>query len=400
MRIISMAKENNLSDFLSDIASAIREKKGTAEPINAQDFASEIASIETGGGMVVDAPIKDVNFYDYDGTRLYSYSWDEIESMTELPPLPEREGLICEGWNYTLEQIKEQPYRKADVGAIYVTDDGKSRFYISVFNPQKRVGVNPSSGNGGVDFIIDWGDGTNENVSAKADWVYHDYLNEGDYVITVGNESRITLTDSGSKAFSFSNGFLRKVECGNNLTIGYQGLQNDVNLKSISVSSTSHLDYTCFSGCLSLEAYMCKSGVRPSNRLFYESGIQIVSIAPMSGAQIIGEYTFYNCKALRRVCIPMGVTSINNRAFYGSGIICVYIPPSVLSIATYAFYSCNSLRELDFSHHTSIPTLGSSALPSSSLFSKIIVPDELYDEWIATSGWTSYASKIVKASEQ
>lgn len=398
-----MAKENNLSDFLSDIASAIREKKGTTEPINAQDFASEIASIETGGGMVVDAPIKDVNFYDYDGTRLYSYSWDEIVAMTELPPLPEREGLICEGWNYTLEQIKEQPYRKADVGAIYVTDDGKSRFYISVLKPNERVGVNPSNSLGGVDFIIDWGDGTNENVSAKADWVYHYYLNEGDYVITVGNESRITLTDSGSKAFSFSSGFLRKVECGNNLTIGYQGLIDDRNLKSISVSSTSYLEYTCFSGCLSLEAYMCKSGVRPSNRLFYGSGIQIVSIAPIGGdsdVQFIGEYTFYNCKALRRVCIPMGVTSIKNRAFYGSGIMCVYIPPSVLSIATYAFNSCSSLRELDFSHHTSIPTLGSYALPSGSLFSKIIVPDALYDEWIATSGWTSYASKIVKASEQ
>lgn len=45
-----MGKDNNLHDFLSDVANAIREKKGTTEPINAQDFASEIASIETGGG--------------------------------------------------------------------------------------------------------------------------------------------------------------------------------------------------------------------------------------------------------------------------------------------------------------------------------------------------------------
>lgn len=49
MQIINMAKNNNLSDFLSDIADAIREKKGSSEPINAQDFSSEIASIETGG---------------------------------------------------------------------------------------------------------------------------------------------------------------------------------------------------------------------------------------------------------------------------------------------------------------------------------------------------------------
>lgn len=44
-----MAKDNNLGDYLADIADAIRTKKGTTEPINAQDFASEIASLEGGG---------------------------------------------------------------------------------------------------------------------------------------------------------------------------------------------------------------------------------------------------------------------------------------------------------------------------------------------------------------
>ena len=42
-----------LNEFLTSIADAIREKKGTTEPINAQNFASEIGSIETGGGAVV-----------------------------------------------------------------------------------------------------------------------------------------------------------------------------------------------------------------------------------------------------------------------------------------------------------------------------------------------------------
>lgn len=45
-----MAKYNNLTDFLTDVADAIREKKGTSEPINPQDFSDEIASIEVGGG--------------------------------------------------------------------------------------------------------------------------------------------------------------------------------------------------------------------------------------------------------------------------------------------------------------------------------------------------------------
>ena len=45
-----MSKENNLKDFLTDIADAVREKKGTSEPINAQNLSEEIRGIESGGG--------------------------------------------------------------------------------------------------------------------------------------------------------------------------------------------------------------------------------------------------------------------------------------------------------------------------------------------------------------
>lgn len=39
-----------LTDFLTGIADAIREKKGTSDPINAQDFADEIRGLSAGGG--------------------------------------------------------------------------------------------------------------------------------------------------------------------------------------------------------------------------------------------------------------------------------------------------------------------------------------------------------------
>ena len=45
-----MAKNNNLTDFLTGVADAIRTKKGATELINPQNFESEILSIETGGG--------------------------------------------------------------------------------------------------------------------------------------------------------------------------------------------------------------------------------------------------------------------------------------------------------------------------------------------------------------
>lgn len=42
-----MSKQNNLTDFLTDIANSIRNKKGTTAKINPQNFSQEIRSIET-----------------------------------------------------------------------------------------------------------------------------------------------------------------------------------------------------------------------------------------------------------------------------------------------------------------------------------------------------------------
>lgn len=43
-----MSKENNIQDLLHDVADAIREKKGTEELINPQDFSNEIKNLPSG----------------------------------------------------------------------------------------------------------------------------------------------------------------------------------------------------------------------------------------------------------------------------------------------------------------------------------------------------------------
>jgi surface protein len=50
MESINMAKNDNLVHYLIDIANAIREKNGTSDPINAQDFADEIKNGGNSGG--------------------------------------------------------------------------------------------------------------------------------------------------------------------------------------------------------------------------------------------------------------------------------------------------------------------------------------------------------------
>jgi hypothetical protein len=53
----------------------------------------------------------------------------------------------------------------------------------------------------------------------------------------------------------------------------------------------------------------------------------------------------------------------------------------------------------DFRASKSVPTLeGTFVFNNIPSDCKIVVPDALYDEWIAATNWSSYASYIIKAS--
>lgn len=185
-----MAKNDNLTDFLKDVADAIRAKKGTSALINPQDFSSEIASIQSGvGGGSASVSPKAVNFRDYDGTILHSYTKEEFLALAELPELPTQEGLTCQEWNWTLADAQEYvaEYGVLEVGATYITDDGKTRLYIEIAS-QGRMDVplyfQQTIANG---VTIDWGDGSaTETLSGTGNVnTTHKYADIGKYVITL-----------------------------------------------------------------------------------------------------------------------------------------------------------------------------------------------------------------------
>lgn len=76
-----------------------------------------------------------IRFFDYDGTIVASYT----EVPESLPPNPTHEGLTAQGWNWTLEDIATQfeSTGACDVGQMYITDDGKTRIYITVSDQTK-----------------------------------------------------------------------------------------------------------------------------------------------------------------------------------------------------------------------------------------------------------------------
>ena len=366
-----MAKNDNLKDFLTDVADAIREKKGTTDLINPQDFSAEIASIKSGGGAVA-VSAKAVNFRDYDGTILHSYTKDEFLALTELPPLPTREGLICQGWtcdfSYAVEYVSE--YGMLEVGASYITDDGKTRLYITIA-AEGRMDVplyfNQSIENG---VKIDWGDGSATETLSGTGIVKttHHYNAIGDYVISLD------------------------VAEGCALSLGH-------NSSSYCVMGSTKDDGIVY--CNRLQKVEIGRGVTSIESHAFRSCYSLAAVVIPQGVTSIGGNAFGYCYSLASVVIPKGIKNLNTNLFsYCYSLASVVIPQGTTSIGSAIFYNCYGMAFYDFSALEAIPSSASTNvfqnLPSDC---KIIVPDALYDTWIAAKYWSTYAANIIKKSE-
>ena len=132
MALDKVVDSTALDAGMKSVADAIRAKAGTTDLLAWPDgFKAAVEGIQTGGGggSTSDVEMKDVNFYDYDGTIVTSWTLEELATKTALPDYPSHEGLICQGWNWSLADLKTTN-RKMNVGAMYITDDGKTRIYI------------------------------------------------------------------------------------------------------------------------------------------------------------------------------------------------------------------------------------------------------------------------------
>lgn len=183
---------------IASVADAIRAKGGTSDALIFPDgFVSAISAIQTGGGGGTEPSAKwrDVTFIDYDGSVLYSYSLEESQALTELPALPTHDGLVCQGWNWTIESIKSLN-RPVTVGAMYITDDGATRLHIRIATVGRMtvpLYIGQTVANG---VSIDWGDGSTVETLAGTGNVNtsHTYAEPGDYVISLMPEDGCTLS--------------------------------------------------------------------------------------------------------------------------------------------------------------------------------------------------------------
>ena len=371
-------------------------------------------NVQSGGGASVSKPVNDVNFYDYDGTILHSYTKNEFLAMSTLPPLPEKEGLICQEWNWRYEEAQEYvaEYGLCDIGATYITDDGATRLLVGDEHTKiKNVAITIHVKN--TEVAIDWGDGSEPVVlTSSYNGLTHEYDKKGAYCISIrpkdggtcylGNNKSPTIGVMGSFSSMSENLVkLRHVHTGDTPILFMTPFCKSVALQSITASAyLSSTGSEAFNGCYSLKSFVWPKNITQTHMSIFASCYTLESVSLPIGITKIESSMFKECYMLRSIVIPSSVTSIGSYAFYNCySLSSVVIPSSVTSIGSHAFTYCLSMGFYDFSSHTSVPSLDSDAFYGISSECKIIVPDTLYDEWIAATNWSSYASYIIKKSD-
>lgn len=248
---------------MKSVADAIRAKAGTTDLLAwPEGFKTAVDGIQTGGGggTTSDAAMKDVNFYDYDGTLVASYTLAEAQALTALPDGPTHDGLTFQGWNWSLEKIHALT-RPMNVGAMYITDDGATRLHIRIATVGRMtvpLYIRQTVANG---VSIDWGDGSTAETLAGTGNVNltHTYVEPGDYVISL--------------------------------------MPNDGCTLSFGANSSSY----------------CVMGATGNKGKVYCNMLQEVYIG--KNVTYISQYAFQYCYSLANVTIPNGVTSIGSYAF-------------------------------------------------------------------------------------
>lgn len=422
---------------VQDIANAIRSKNGTQTTYKIGEMAAAIQAIPT-GGCPVEAPDNEVIYIDYDGTILYSYSASEYLALSAHPANPSHDGLTAEGWNYTLQEA--QAYVRDNgaltIGQTYITDDGKTRFHITIpeTTDVKRMKI---SGNY-MDYAqktvtVDWGDGTIEaTTQAYGLNLSHEYAAAGDYVISIETPADKSLlfqstfgtgtsgtiqTDSYMAA-----SYVRRIHLGANLAgIGISFARYCVNLEAITIPAyiTSIANYT-FDGCPSLRAFVvAELPTLPSGAL-NQAGVRYISgKISLTGSGMVSyenrylrrleshtasiSRTLMQCSAacvFDRLTIARGIETISSAFFtvYYSPIRTFTIPDTVTAIDSSAFisYVADTIIMLP----TTPPTIQSASFNLQRL-AKIVIPysadhSVLYAYQNATN-WATYAAKMIEA---
>lgn len=355
---------------------------------------------------------KDVNFFDYDGRLLYSYTKQEWANVTALPSLPSHDGLTAQKWTRTKAELDGDVayyHEPIAVGCYYNTVSGKTELDIELtawLEPTIHLCPNGTA-------TIDWGDGsTNDTLTGTslttAKSVQHTYARIGQYTIKIGLSNGGTCALGGNGGGTSAKPVISIASGGNPFSMNrlYQ-----TTLKHIRIASGFSLSSYAFAACSSLMDYTAAENVTVNGNYAFTDCYSLrlstldgsrtgtfkscYTLLAVCGRPSMAESIFGDCNSLKYLNISSSVTAASTSACNGirSNTI-VTLPSTITSIGDNVFANTKSLKEV-YIYAESVPTISSNSFSGSSI-SAIYVPYSA-DHSILTAyqtSWTSLASKI------
>lgn len=312
-----------IQDAKADLKSSLNAKNDANHQITTQKISQYSSYADNIYVEPEEAEEKDINFYDYDGFRIASWTLDELGDKTTLPDNPRQHpGLVFEQWNWNLSQIKSNN-TKANIGALYKTDDGTTRLYFDIpcdnFAVEVYLGITSSTS-----VTINWGDGkssTRTDAGAAIKFT-NTYAKKGKYV------AKITINNYASGKY-----------------INFHGESSTYNLFG-SVETSNYLLFNIlykieFSGIF--QTYLDPGAF---NRLYNLRHV-VTALETKVASNTLGAYTFYDCEGLECFHFPMGIITVGDYCFETCQAL-KYVTTSAITktYGTDAFRKCYVLKSL------------------------------------------------------